>query len=348
MTFASGGIVVIDKDEGMTSSAVVSRMRVLLGEKRVGHTGTLDPFATGVLPICFGRATAAAHYMLNWDKRYLCGISLGMTTDTMDRTGTTVERTPETAWRRYASQDRYIQSELEAVTDSFIGKRMQRVPIYSAVKVDGRRLYRYAREGSDVDLPEREITVYEAAFHGLSLEEETGIPIVLVEFLVSSGTYVRALAEEYGQALGCCAHARTLRRLAAGPLTVEQSITLDSLFDVFNALGRDPMRLRQRMTEDGSARSLASVFSGWPRVIFEREDVLDLTYGRRVPVNRGRFVPSISKREEGGHNDLLAFFYGDKLVAFGFVEGQHYRVKRVFLEPDDIRTCEGISYRDGI
>lgn len=185
MTLTSGGILMIDKEEGLTSSAVVSRMRVLLGEKRVGHTGTLDPFATGVLPICYGRATAAAHYMLDWNKRYLCGILLGLSTDSMDYTGTAIERTPEAMLKRFVSRDEHALRELEAVARSFIGKRMQRVPIFSAVKIDGKRLYRYAREGCEVDLPEREITVYEAIFHGITLDEDMGFPSSLLNFLLA-------------------------------------------------------------------------------------------------------------------------------------------------------------------
>ncbi|HHX19236.1 MAG TPA: tRNA pseudouridine(55) synthase TruB [Clostridiaceae bacterium] len=343
MTLTSGGVLVIDKEEGMTSAAVVSRARVLLGEKRVGHTGTLDPFATGVLPICFGRATAAAHYMLHWNKRYLCDISLGMSTDTMDCTGETIERTPEMVWRRFISDNGGIQRDLEVVTRSFVGERIQQVPIFSAVKVDGERLYRYAREGRDVDLPEREITVYEAIYRGLSIDEEMGFPVVSVEFLVSSGTYIRVLAEEFGRALGCFAHARSLRRLAAGPLVIEQSVALDDLFDAFNALDRDPIHLRRRLAEDGTVRSLASVFAGWRNVVFDREDALDLAHGRKVPVDRGRLLSSPRECASNEEDGLLAFLCEDRLVAFGCVEGRYYRVKRVFLEPDDLKTFKGSS-----
>ena len=341
MTLTSGGILIIDKEEGLTSSAVVSRVRVLLGERRVGHTGTLGTIATGVLPICYGRATEAAHYMLDRNKRYLCGISLGLSTDSMDYTGTTIERTPETVLKRFVSQDEHLLRELEAVARSFIGKRIQRVPIFSAVKVDGKRLYRYAREGSEVDLPEREITVYEAVFHGMTIDEDTGFPVVSVEFLVSAGTYIRALAEEYGRALGCSAHARSLRRLAAGSLTVEQSVTLERLFDAFNKLGRDPMRLRQCLAEDGTIKSLGSYFTSFRLVIFVREGALDLTHGRKVPVNRGRLLPPRCECTEHGEDDLIVFCHGEQLVAFGFIEGQYYRVKRVFLEPTEIKSFEG-------
>lgn len=348
MTLTSGGILMIDKEEGLTSSAVVSRMRVLLGEKRVGHTGTLDPFATGVLPICYGRATAAAHYMLDWNKRYLCGISLGLSTDSMDYTGTAIERTPEAVLKRFVSRDEHALRELEAVARSFIGKRMQRVPIFSAVKIDGKRLYRYAREGCEVDLPEREITVYEAIFHGITLDEDTGFPVVSVEFLVSAGTYIRALAEEFGRALGCNAHARSLRRLAAGPLTVEQSVTLERLFDAFNELGRDPMCLRKCLIEDGTIKSIGSVFTFWRRVMFDREGAFDLAHGRKVPVSRGRLFPPHCECTEHGEDDLIVFCHGEQLVAFGFIEGQYYRVKRVFLEPTEIKSFEGMVRPNGI
>ncbi len=348
MTLTSGGVLIIDKDEGMTSASVVSRARVLLGEKRVGHTGTLDPFATGVLPICFGRATAAAHYMLHWNKRYLCGISLGTSTDTMDSTGTTIEQTPEKVLRRFVSDDADVQRDLKAVARSFVGKRKQRVPIFSAVKVDGERLYRYAREGRDVDLPEREITVYEAIYRGLSIDEETGVPVVSVEFLVSSGTYIRVLAEEFGHALGCFSHAHSLRRIAAGSLTVEQSVTLDSLFDTFNALERDPVRLMRHLTEDGTVRSLASVFTGWRRVMFDREGAHDLAHGRRVPLAKGQLLPPLRESGACEEDELFAFLYGDRLVAFGIIEGRHYRVKRVFLEPADLISYKGSSCSDGV
>ena len=338
----------IDKEEGLTSSAVVSRMRVLLGEKRLGHTGTLDPFATGVLPICYGRATAAAHYMLDWNKRYLCGISLGLSTDSMDYTGTAIERTPEAMLKRFVSRDEHALRELEAVARSFIGKRMQRVPIFSAVKIEGKRLYRYAREGCEVDLPEREITVYEAIFHGITLDEDTGFPVVSVEFLVSAGTYIRALAEEFGRALGCNAHARSLRRLAAGPLTVEQSVTLERLFDAFNELGRDPMCLRKCLIEDGTIKSIGSVFTFWRRVMFDREGALDLAHGRKVPVSRGRLLPPHCECTGHGEDDLIVFCHGEQLVAFGFIEGQYYRVKRVFLEPTEIKSFEGMVRPNGI
>ncbi len=348
MTLTSGGILMIDKEEGLTSSAVVSRMRVLLGEKRVGHTGTLDPFATGVLPICYGRATAAAHYMLDWNKRYLCGILLGLSTDSMDYTGTAIERTPEAVLKRFVSRDEHALRELEAVARSFIGKRMQRVPIFSAVKIDGKRLYRYAREGCEVDLPEREITVCEAIFHGITLDEDTGFPVVSVEFLVSAGTYIRALAEEFGRALGCNAHARSLRRLAAGPLTVEQSVTLERLFDAFNELGRDPMCLRKCLIEDGTIKSIGSVFTFWRRVMFDREGAFDLAHGRKVPVSRGRLFPPHCECTEHGEDDLIVFCHGEQLVAFGFIEGQYYRVKRVFLEPTEIKSFEGMVRPNGI
>ncbi|HHW93606.1 MAG TPA: tRNA pseudouridine(55) synthase TruB [Clostridiaceae bacterium] len=344
MTHVAGGVLIIDKEEGMTSAAVVSRVRVLLGEKRVGHTGTLDPFATGVLPVCFGRATAAAQYMLHWNKRYLCSISLGMSTDTMDSTGMTVEQTPETNWRRFASDDPHIQRELEAVTCSFIGKRIQEVPIYSAVKVDGKRLYRYAREGSEVDLPKREITVYDAICRGVSIDNETGFPAILVEFLVSAGTYIRVLAEEFGRALGCFAHAQRLRRLAAGPLTIERSITLNSLFELFNALGRDPKRLRRRIREEGIVSSLGSVFADWRTVIFDRASAIDLTYGRKVSLTAGRLVsPFREFKSQVVDDELFAFYYGEQLIAIGFIEGEYYRVKRVFLEPADMKSFEGMS-----
>ncbi len=345
MTLASGGILIIDKEVGMTSAAVVSRARVFLGEKRVGHTGTLDPFATGVLPICFGRATAAAHYMLHWDKRYLCGISLGMSTDTMDCLGSTIEQTPEANWKRFVLPlDEKIERELEMTVQSMIGVHVQEVPIYSAVKVDGKRLYRYAREGRDVDLPKREITVHEAIYHGVSIDEQTGYPVVFVEFLVSSGTYIRVLAESFGGAIGCHAHAKSLRRLAAGHFTVEQSVTLDRLFDAFQSHGRDALLFRQKMADERVISPVGEAFSGWPRVLFDTKEAIDLAHGKKIPVERGRQSEPASEyaaRHATPEEDMLAFFSADQLIAVGRIEDGLYRVKRVFISPDQFNESIG-------
>ncbi|HNZ63906.1 MAG TPA: tRNA pseudouridine(55) synthase TruB [Bacillota bacterium] len=336
---SSGGILIVDKEVGMTSAAVVSRARRLLGERRVGHTGTLDPFASGVLPVCFGRATAASHYMLHWNKRYLCGISLGMSTDTMDCTGEEALRTPEADWRRFAVlPDDAVVRELSAAAKSLVGEREQQVPVYSAVKVNGKRLYRYAREGCEVACPKRDITVYDAVYRGLFTDEATGFPVVMVEFLVSSGTYVRVLAEDFGRAIGCYAHARSLRRLAAGHLSVDQSVTVDDLFGIFRSLGRDTAHFLRRITEKGIVLPLSSVFGGWPRVFFDDKGASDLVHGRKVPVVEGRSAPpadSLAERNAGAEPGMFAFFSGSRLIAVGRAEEGYYCVKRVFTAPED-------------
>ena len=151
------GIILVNKDSGKTSAAVVAQLRKLLGMKRVGHCGTLDPFATGVLPIVFGRATAAVPYMINYDKKYRCQIQLGARTDTMDLEGEVVARAPEDFdLSRLADR-----SYLEAVINSFQGEIQQQAPLDSAVKVDGKALYKHARQEEGVERPCRSVTVYE-------------------------------------------------------------------------------------------------------------------------------------------------------------------------------------------
>ncbi|MDD3418819.1 MAG: tRNA pseudouridine(55) synthase TruB, partial [Eubacteriales bacterium] len=225
MNDPDGGILIIDKQAGMTSAGVVSRIRRLLKMKRVGHTGTLDPFATGVLPICFGRATRASAYMLHWDKRYRVDIRLGYATTTMDIEGEAILPIADVGeCRKWLEDEPRIRQEVERLVE----EKEQRPPMYSAIKHRGKPLYEYARQGIEIERPMRSIRVYESVFKNL-WEDEQGYPIVSVELMVSAGTYIRSLADLLGQRLGCGAHAAALRRLSVGHFDLQKALTLDEL-----------------------------------------------------------------------------------------------------------------------
>ena len=208
------GFLVVDKPAGITSHDVVSVLRAMLGIKKIGHTGTLDPFATGVLPMAVGSSTRLIQFLDESEKIYEARVQFGVSTDTGDLTGEISETRPVPA----LSTDHLMD-----VAASLEGQRMQTPPAYSAVKVRGKALYKYAREGKKVEAKARPISVHRMEVMG------HGDDWVDLRVVCSRGTYVRVLAEEFGQALGTCAHLVALRRTASGPFTLEAGVTFETL-----------------------------------------------------------------------------------------------------------------------
>lgn len=209
------GLILIDKPEGLTSFSAVSRIKRLAREKRVGHTGTLDPMATGVLPVLLGRATALSSLLLEGDKRYIAEIKLGIATDTDDITGQVLQE----------NSVNITTEHLKAVLQKFVGVIDQTPPAYSAIKKDGVRLYKLAREGKNTEIPSRQVEIYEANILE-NLNEEN---IFKVEFFVSKGTYIRSLARDIGESLGCGATLYSLRRTKTSAFEIKDCVPLDSL-----------------------------------------------------------------------------------------------------------------------
>ena len=224
------GILIIDKPAGWTSMDVCAKLRGIFHEKRVGHAGTLDPMATGVLPVFLGRATRAVEFASGSDKEYIAGIKLGVVTNTQDITGEILEERPVTVTR----------SELEAALEQFKGDIEQVPPMYSAIKVNGKKLYELARKGKEVERPPRKVCIYALEV----LEDDVGrdVPIApspdmpspgerdyLLRVVCSKGTYVRTLCHDLGQALGCGACMSSLRRVKAAGFTLEDAVTLEAV-----------------------------------------------------------------------------------------------------------------------
>ncbi len=208
------GIVIIDKPAGWTSMDVCAKVRGLLKERRVGHGGTLDPMATGVLPVFVGRATRAVEFSENAPKEYVAGLRLGLVTDTQDTTGRVLSTHPVTASRE----------EVEAVLRRFTGPQEQIPPMYSAVKIGGKRLYDLARKGQEVERRPRPITI----FH-LELLEQADQGDYLLRCRCSKGTYIRTLCHDIGQALGCGGAMYSLRRTMAAGFGEDRCVTLEDL-----------------------------------------------------------------------------------------------------------------------
>jgi tRNA pseudouridine55 synthase len=212
------GILNINKPPGITSFGVVARARRICGQRRVGHGGTLDPEASGVLPVFISKATHAADYLLEYRKIYQAGIRLGITTDTFDAAGKITQE---------ADTSRITPEDVRRALASFSGEIMQTPPMYSALKHNGRPLYKLAREGVSIERSGRQVTVYRIELLGLEL------PSVKIEVECSRGTYIRSLAHDLGRLLGCGAHLQSLTRTRYGPFDIKDALPpeiLESLF----------------------------------------------------------------------------------------------------------------------
>ena len=210
----ANGILIIDKPADWTSHDVVAKLRGILHERRIGHAGTLDPMATGVLPVFVGRATRAVEFAAEREKEYIATLSLGMTTDTQDSTGALLTTHEVTASRQ----------DVEAVLGQFRGEILQIPPMYSAIKRQGQKLYELARRGQEVERDPRPITIYE-----LELLEQLSPADYRLRVLCSKGTYVRTLCHDIGQALGCGGCMDALRRTMAAGFPIEDAVTLEQV-----------------------------------------------------------------------------------------------------------------------
>ena len=210
---AVNGVLILDKPRGMSSNQALQKVRWLLNAEKAGHTGSLDPLATGVLPLCFGEATKFSQYLLDADKAYETVAQLGVTTTTGDAEGEVVEQRDVTIGRE----------AIEALLPRFRGDIEQVPPMYSALKKDGQPLYKLARAGEVVEREARSVTI--ARLEMLAFES----PCATLAVSCSKGTYIRTLVEDLGRELGCGAHVAALRRTQAGPFQLNQSVTLEEL-----------------------------------------------------------------------------------------------------------------------
>jgi tRNA pseudouridine55 synthase len=261
------GALIIDKPEGITSHDVVARVRRVIGIRQVGHAGTLDPFATGVLVVCVGRATRLVRFLTGLDKEYLATIRLGFATDSQDLTGKQI--TP------LRSSNEVNLERLQRVLVEFIGPQLQTPPMFSAKKIGGERLYRAARQGREIAREPVAITI-----HSIELIEgdspplcrnEDGTMDLGVKARCSSGAYVRTLAHDIGGRLGVGAHLAALRRTAVGQFEIEQAVTLEAL----EKMSRDEILERVLI-------SPAAMLSHLRALTLDRESVSRVMTGRAV------------------------------------------------------------------
>ena len=248
----------MDKPAGISSNDVVQQAKRLFGAQKVGHTGSLDPLATGVLPLCFGEATKFSQYLLDANKTYWTRIRLGVSTETGDADGEVIAQVDATA---------ITQTQVSDALETFVGEIEQIPSMYSALKHQGQPLYKLARQGIEVERAPRTVTIYSAEL--LQFAE------AYIELRVhcSKGTYIRSLAEDLGAALGCGGHVSALRRLAAGPYAEAQAVTLEQVSEI-----GDPQEM------DALLLPVASAVGSWPSVRLHEDTAHYVRQGQPVQV----------------------------------------------------------------
>lgn len=277
------GLLNVNKPAGWTSHDVVAKLRGLLRVGKVGHAGTLDPAATGVLPALVGKATRIAEYLVDWDKEYRAVLRLGETTDTQDATGQVVRSCPA---------DGVTEERIRTVIDRFRGPQTQLPPMYSAVKVEGVPLYKAARAGRHVEREPRPVIIHELEITGIAGCE------VSLRIVCSKGTYIRTLCADLGEALGVGGHLRSLERSRVGSLTIDRALTLEEIRD----------RLAAGTLSDALV-TLDAALAGLPAVAVSEETAARVQHGVPVPFDALEPVPDVPEgpvriRDRAGH--LLA------------------------------------------
>lgn len=281
------GFLNVYKPQGKTSHDVVAVLRRVTKIKQIGHTGTLDPFAEGVLPVCIGKATRLIEYLVD-DKAYVGTIQLGKSTTTYDVEGEVVN-----------SSDRKVSlEEIEAILPKFRGEIEQIPPIYSAIKVNGKKLYEYARKGEEVEIKPREVNIYKLEIVNFNQEKQT----VDLHIECSKGTYIRSIAHDIGEALGCYGHLIKLVRIKAGKFEINKSIKLDEL-----------------QTDEQVKKNLIYPleYLEYPQYVLNEQECEKVSHGMSISISL--------------ENGKALLVFGGKLVAVADISDGKAKTEKVFI-----------------
>jgi tRNA pseudouridine55 synthase len=296
------GWLILDKPQGITSNQALGRLKRLFDPRKVGHAGTLDPLATGVLPVAFGEATKTVAHVVDCEKTYDFAIRWGVETDTDDAEGAPVR----------TSDARPSREAIEAALPAFLGTILQAPPSYSAIKVEGERAYDLARDGEAVELAPRPVSVYELEIKELISHDETRLFCAC-----GKGTYVRSIARDMGRALGCYGHISALRRTSAGPFHEENAISLETLESLSNSDGGQDALLSKIIPVE-------TALDGIPALAISGDDAARLKRGQAILI-RGGNAPILK-------GPIYATSHG-VLIAIGEVERGEMHPVRVFNIP---------------
>lgn len=294
------GIINVYKEAGYTSFDVVAKMRGILGIKKIGHTGTLDPDATGVLPVCIGKATKVCDLLTDKDKTYEAVMRLGIVTDTQDMTGQVLEEHAVTV----------IEDEVRQAVGQFVGQIEQIPPMYSALKVGGQKLCDLARKGIEVERKPRPVTIYEIRIKNIAL------PLVTMEVHCSKGTYIRTLCQDIGQALGCGGCMERLVRTQVASFALADSLTLAQIEEA-----KKEDRLDQILLP------IDQVFSTYPKVYASEEADKRLVNGNAIEQMQAKADEAI------GDGDPVRMYLSDgRFVGIYYLNEHQFKLKKMFLE----------------
>ena len=285
------GVVIINKPKGMTSQNVVSKVKRILNEKKVGHAGTLDPNATGVLPILVGKATKISKYLIEHDKSYEAIIKLGEKSSTGDIEGDIVEK-------KEIKLDKYTSEDIQNILNMFLGKTKQIPPMYSAIKVNGKKLYEYAREGKEVELKEREIEIFNIQLKNVDYENQE------ISYIVdcSKGTYIRTLCEDIAKKLNTIGYMKELTRLRVDKFNISNAITLEELEEKKNNSNFEDIIPIESLFSDKPKIILTNkkenLFLNGVKLTFNNEDGTYLIYNEKKSyVGLGIIKDNLLKRD---------------------------------------------------
>jgi tRNA pseudouridine55 synthase len=281
----------VNKPDGWTSHDVVQRIRSVLGIQKVGHAGTLDPRATGVLPVLIGKGTKISQYLLGWEKEYAAVLQLGQRTDTQDAWGTVLQE---------SSVESLTEDRIRSVFGTFQGSIQQVPPMYSAVKIGGQPLYKKARKGQTVDRPAKTVVIHDLEIQRLE------IPEVAFRVVCSKGTYVRTLCADIGDLLQVGGHLKWLQRRRVGPIHVDQALEMDSLLGGLEFSGLD-----------GAFWGLDQVLEGFPVVEVDGDDARKVLHGNAISWNRVVKTREESRMLPGGENRVRVKHKDGQLLALG-------------------------------
>ncbi|QDC78383.1 tRNA pseudouridine(55) synthase TruB [Candidatus Methylopumilus universalis] len=256
------GVFLLNKPLGFSSNQALKKIQWLLNAKKAGHTGTLDPMASGLLPICLGEATKFSNRLLNANKTYIATVQLGVTTTTGDQEGEVISE----------KEAVFNEAQLKETLQKFVGDITQIPPMYSALKFEGRPLYEYARQGIEIERKSRQITIYD-----IRLMEFQG-SVMTIEVSCSKGTYIRTLAEDIGRALGCGAHLKGLERTQTGNFQLTEALTIEAL-EAMDSISREKVLL-----------PIDALLEGLPSI--------ELTSAETELIKKGQSIDFISKNEE--------------------------------------------------
>jgi len=300
------GILILDKPSGISSNSALQKVKRLFQAQKAGHTGSLDPLATGVLPICLGESTKVSHYLLDAEKRYRAKCKLGSVTTTGDSEGEVIDSKPI---------PEFNETQIIALLASFEGEQDQTPPMFSALKHNGRPLYEYARKGIEIERKSRRIHLFSIQLIRYSLTDQAS-SFIEIEVHCSKGTYIRTLCEDIGAKMGCGAHITALRRIDSGPFSLSQAITIEQLYEQFNP--DEELTLEKQVKMDQLLLPTDTAIQNIPAVDLNESQYKHIQHGIRIELPKQTLI------SENIVSENYRLYFNHILIALATLDDDNY------------------------